>query len=330
MSSQTALADLLASLGQPAAPARAARPCDDPFCASIAAACGWQPVEHQTQPVDTAKLLRDQPAPATVPLAMPPSTVALMRDVLADLDASRPRSQQTTLGPSELGTPCQRQLAYKLAGAPRQLPDARPPWAPMQGTAIHVLMDEALRAHNAALGRQRWVTEERLHIDTEISGSGDAYDTDHDMVVDWKYVGTTALRELRRRNIPNHELVKPDYRVQAHLYGYGHERAGRTPRWVRLVFLSRSHDYDASAEWTERYDPAVAIAALDRYYATQDLIATLPLATNPALWAAVPAAPGDKTCDWCPFRRSGGPADATGCPGNTQDKVDKQLNGLVA
>ncbi len=267
-----------------------------------------------------------QPIPAAGP---PASTVALMRDVLADLDASRPRSMQTALGPSELGTPCQRQLAMKLAGIPRQLPDSRPPWAPMQGTAIHGLMEEALHAHNAKLGYPRWVVEERLHMDDEISGSGDAFDVDNCMVVDWKYVGVTTLREVKRKTVPNELLVKPEYRVQPHLYGYGHERAGRTVHWVRLVFLARSHNYDDSAEWTERYDPDIAIKALDRYYATQDLIANLRVADQPDLWDLVPAAPG-KPCDWCPFRRLGGPADGTGCPGNTQSKIDKQTAGLIA
>jgi len=215
----------------------------------------------------------------------------------------------------------------KLAGIPRRPADKRPPWAPMQGTAIHALMEEALRYHNARLGRQRWVIEERLQIDAEIAGHGDAYDTDTGTVVDWKYVGTTALRDLRR-NVPNEQLVKPDYRVQAHLYGYGHERAGRQVRWVRLVFLARSHDFDQSAEWTERYNPEIAIRALDRYYATQDLIRNLDLANQPALWAAVPAVVSDATCSWCPFRRPG-PADATGCPGNTDQVANKQLRGLL-
>ncbi|HLU44561.1 MAG TPA: hypothetical protein VKZ67_06015, partial [Natronosporangium sp.] len=238
-------------------------------------------------PAPTPAMLRRH-QPAATP---PPSTVAEMRDVLTSLDASRPRSRQTTLGPSELGTPCQRQIAMKLAGVPRQLPDHRPPWAPMQGTAVHGLMEEALRFHNQQLGRERWVVEERLRIDHEISGSGDAYDLDHQMVVDWKYVGTTALRKVKRSTVPNHDLVSPDYRVQAHLYGYGHARAGRPVKWVRLVFLARSHNYDDSAEWTEAYQPEIAIAALDRYYATQDLIGPhgLHLAANPGLWPAVPA-----------------------------------------
>ena len=259
----------------------------------------------------------------------PPSTVEQMRSVLTDLDASRARSQQTTLGPSELGTPCQRQIAMKLAGLPRQLPDKRPPWAPMQGTAIHGLMEEALRLHNKQLGYDRWVIEETLQIDDDITGHGDAYDNDHQMVVDWKHTGSTALKKVKRKTVPIEELVSSTYRVQAHLYGWGHAKAGRDVQWVRLVLLARSHDYDESAEWTEAYRPEVAIRAIDRYYATHELLAALDLASNPTLWAVVPSAPSDDACAWCVFRRLGGPADATGCPGNLNDKIDKQVRGLI-
>lgn len=346
--SDTELSALMADLGltPAAAPIKTPRPCDDPFCTGTTA-CGWAPAEHIIRPqggrtiTATAGAATASAPPPTV--AGPPvSTVAEMRDVLTALDANRPRSQQTSLGPSELGTPCQRQIAMKLAGLPRQPEDKRPPWAPMQGTAMHVLMEEALRFHNAQLGRERWIVEERLVIDPglpgidsdrpgvdPICGHGDAFDTDTGTVVDWKYVGVTTLREVKRKTIPNEQLVKPDYRVQAHLYGYGHERAGREVRWVRLVFLARSHDYADSAEWTERYDPDIAIRAIARYYATLDLIANLALDRNPTLWAATPAAPG-KSCDWCEFRRPGGPADGTGCPGNTDEKIAKQTAGLIA
>ncbi|WP_194821275.1 hypothetical protein [Micromonospora sp. S-DT3-3-22] len=284
-----------------------------------------------------ASLRIDEPAVAPVPSGPPPSTVDEMREVLTQLDSSRPRSQQTRLGPSELGTPCQRQIAMKLVGVARQPEDKRPPWAPMQGTAVHGLMEEALRFHNAQLGRQRWLIEEKLTVDPglpdvdPITGHGDAYDLDAQMVVDWKYTGVTALRAVKRKTVPNDQLVKPEYRVQAHLYGRGHERAGRPVRYVRLVFLARSHDYADSAEWTEEYRPDIAEWAVDRFYATHDLIGVngLNLAANPELWPAVPATPG-KACDWCPFRRVGGPADATGCPGDTDQKITSQLRGLVA
>ncbi|NIL59705.1 hypothetical protein [Salinispora arenicola] len=291
---------------------------------------------------ELAALISDLRAPSTagpaaaVACGPPPSTVDEMRDVLADLDASRPRSRQTRLGPSELGTPCQRQIAMKLAGIVRQPEDKRPPWAPMQGTAMHGLMEEALRFHNQQLGRQRWLIEEQLVVDPglpgvePITGHGDAFDQVHATVVDWKYVGVTQLRKVKRKTVPNEQLVKPEYRVQAHLYGRGHERAGRDVRYVRLVFLARSHDYSDSAEWTEQYRPDIAEWAVDRYFATHDLIGPhgLDLAADPDRWDLVPAAPGD-ACDWCPFRRVGGPADITGCPGNTDQKITKQLSGLI-
>lgn len=316
--SDAELAALLADLTTPSAPADHAT-----ANARQALVAGGFTIIEEPPAVEAA------PSPRVIPDGPPPSTVALMRDVLSDLDANRPRSKQTRIGPSELGTPCQRQLAMKLGGVPRQLPDSRPPWAPMQGTAVHGLMEEALQLHNQQLGYQRWVIEERLHMDDEISGSGDAFDLDLGMVVDWKFVGTTALRDVKRKTIPNHQLVKQEYRIQAHLYGYGHERAGRDVRWVRLVFLARSHQYDDSAEWTEAYNPNIAINALTRYYATQDLITALDVAGQPANWDLVPAEPG-KACDWCPFRRQGGPADGTGCPGNTQSKIDKVTAGLIA
>lgn len=264
----------------------------------------------------------------------PTSTVETMREVLTGLDAGRPRSRQTSLGPSELGTPCTRQIAMKLAGIPRKLPDQRPPWAPMQGTAIHSLMEEALRHHNETLGRQRWLIEERLEIALDyqggIYGHGDAYDLDHDMVVDWKYVGSTALKKAKRKSVPNEELISPTYRVQAHLYGYGHWKAGRDVKWVRLVLLARSHNYDDSAEWTEPYDKSIAVEAINRYYNVLDMLKALPLQDNPVLWDIVPAEPSEDNCAWCPFRRIGGPANGTGCPGNTESKIDKQVSGLIA
>jgi hypothetical protein len=194
-------------------------------------------------PVDTppATGRAEQPAlPTLVAGEIPPSTLDEMRDALQRHENSRPRSVQKTLGPSELGTPCDRQVALKLAGVQRH--ERGLPWAPMCGTAVHGLMEEVLRAENERLGRERWIIEQQVQLDDELSGHGDAYDTDWGMVVDWKYTGTTARRKASRRTVPNHELVSPDYRIQAHLYGLGHRNAGRDVRYVRLVLLARSHD----------------------------------------------------------------------------------------
>jgi hypothetical protein len=254
------------------------------------------------------------------PPTPPPSTLDEIAGALMRYEASRPRTVQTTLGPSELGTPCSRQIAMKLAGVQRH--ERGLPWAPMCGTAVHSLMEDVLTRENERLGRQRWVIEETVHLDDELTGHGDAYDTDHALVIDWKYTGTTARRKAARKSIPNDQLVSAEYRVQAHLYGLGHENAGRPVTHVRLVMLARSHDYGESVEWTEAYRPDIAIDAMTRFYAIRDRVINNDMATHPERLADIEATPGE-ACKWCPFRRlpvPGGPdVDATGCVGDLAD-----------
>jgi hypothetical protein len=254
------------------------------------------------------------------PAVPPPSTLVEIEAALARYEASRPRSVQRTLGPSELGTPCRRQMALKLAGVERHERGGLP-WAPMCGTAVHSLMESVLEAENARLGRPRWVIEETVQLDDELKGHGDAYDSDHALVIDWKYTGTTARRKASRKTVANADLMSPEYRVQAHLYGLGHENAGRPVRFVRVVMLARSHDFRESVEWTEEYRPDIALDAMTRFYATRDQVVNLDGATHPERLAAIEATPGD-ACKWCPFQRPGAEVDATGCVGNTAASTD--------
>jgi hypothetical protein len=264
--------------------------------------------------------LRSAPAARPPASGPPPSTLDEIEGALARYESSRPRSVQRTLGPSELGTPCRRQIALKLAGVQRHERGGLP-WAPMCGTAVHSLMESVLEAENERLGRPRWIIEETVHLDDELKGHGDAFDTDHGLVVDWKYTGTTARRKARRRNVPNAELVSTEYRVQAHLYGLGHANAGRDVRYVRLVMLARSHDFRESVEWTEEYDERIAVDAMTRFYATRDEMTNMDGARFPERLAAIEATPGE-ACKWCPFQRPGPEVDATGCAGNTGASMD--------
>ncbi len=256
----------------------------------------------------------------------PPSTLDEVHDMLMRFESSRPRTVQKTLGPSELGTPCDRQIALKLAGVKRH--ERGLPWAPMCGTAVHELMEKVLRAENERLGRERWIVEQQVQLDDELSGHGDAYDTDWGMVVDWKYAGTTARRKASRRTVPNAELVSPEYRTQAHLYGLGHRNAGRDVRFVRLVFLARSHDFTESVEWTEQYDERIAVDAMMRFYGIRDRVLALNAGMHPDSLKLIEAAPGD-ACKWCPFQRvtppGGAIVDATGCAGNTEARANVEL-----
>jgi hypothetical protein len=274
--------------------------------------------------------------------AGPPSTVGELRQVLIDFEANRPRSMQKALGPSELGTPCQQQIARKLAGAPRR-PITEPTWAPFQGTAVHASMEDVVAFWNTSLGRERWLAEDRLTVVgaqndpagdpflPAIEGNGDAFDLDHGMVVDWKYVGTTALNKLRaakRALKPTREQVSQEYRVQAHLYGMGHANKGREVRHVRLVLLARSWKYDDSDEWTEPYDERIAQWAVDRYYDVVTRVAELDLIGHPDQITTVPASPSKDACHWCPFARGGQPSTFDGCAGH-QTNPSRFGDGLV-
>lgn len=255
----------------------------------------------------------------------PASTIAALRDILVDFETNSARSLQVAPGPSELAVGCDRRLAYRVMATPER-PDGRVKWAPMLGTAAHAMLASALERDNEQLGRERWLIEQRVFPDPAIGGSCDAYDTDIDTVVDWKLVGPTRLDHYRRRG------PGPQYEGQIQLYGRGWQRAGRTPRWVRIVFLARGANYDDAYEWTAPYSRRAAEAVMDRFYRVLNLTADLKLADNPALWAAVPASPGDD-CRFCPYLQRGKPAaDHNGCPGDVAADARREqrfTDGLI-
>lgn len=248
-----------------------------------------------------------------------PSTVLEVRQALIDYEATRPRSLQVALGPSEIGAPCAQQVARKLRDNTKP-PAQEPAWAPWQGTQVHRGMDDLIDFMNEvyildrpAFAGRRYERNTRVMVDPDLwlSGELDAYDNDHDMVIDWKHVGETALKALRTaraKGLPLDQQVDQTYRVQAHLYGYGQQLAGRPVKFVRLVFLARSWKFDDSEEWTEPYDPLVARWAINRYERIAEHVAD----GKPVM--DITAAPSSK-CWWCPFRRPGQASDESGCAG---------------
>lgn len=192
-----------------------------------------------------------------------PSTV--YNDLLAIVEAAiinQPRSLQLTIGPSEIGNPCDRCLAHKLAGTP-EAPEVG--WLPFIGTCVHEALENILLRHEntrATLGMPgRFLAENRVtvgHIGQPISGSTDLFDTHSGTVIDWKIVGTTTLKTVRAHG------AKPQYRKQAHLYGKGWEDAGYTVKSVLVAFLPRNAiSLRQGRTWQEPYDRTVADAALE-------------------------------------------------------------------
>jgi hypothetical protein len=162
---------------------------------------------------------------------------------------------QKVIGPSEIGSECDRCLGHKLAGTPKRQ-DAD--WQPYVGVAVHAQLERIFLANPAS----RWVSEERVmvgHIDgAEIWGTCDLFDHTELCVVDFKTASKTQLQSAKA-NGPSRQ-----YQIQAHLYGRGWQLYGFTPRTVSLCFLPRDGMLHQTFWWSEPYDEQIAVAALKR------------------------------------------------------------------
>lgn len=183
-------------------------------------------------------------------------------DLRAVIDAAirnQPRSLQTRIGPSEIGTPCAACLVCKLAGVPRHEPDL--PWLSWVGSAVHAALETVFAADP-----DRWLVEQQVTVGTiggePITGHADLYDLHTGSVIDWKVVGASTLTAVRRHGLA---AAKPGYDVQRHLYGVGFEAQGLPVNDVVVVFLPRNHpSIDALHIDAAPFDRDVAARAMDR------------------------------------------------------------------
>lgn len=244
--------------------------------------------------------------------------------VIEDAITNHPRSLQRRIGPSEIGHPCDRRIAYKLAGAP-EINQGRIPWKPTIGTSVHAWLDETFSVANTkrddydATGG-RYLCEVRVNVGEilgeAVTGSSDLFVDG--TVVDWKIVGDEPLRRYRK-NGPGQQ-----YRIQGHLYGRGQQRAGRDVHTVSVMFLPRNQELRQAYFWSEPYDEQIAIQALDRV----EGIAKLAQALGPA--AAGMLRPTEAYCSGCPFFRPGSTNPAEGCPGViTPRDPSKEFTGIL-
>lgn len=252
-----------------------------------------------------ATLLPD--LPPTPPSAPGSAFKAELIGMLRDHSASKPRTKQAALGPSEIGHPCDRKLAYGLVREPRcnTAGDTLPA---LVGTAAHTEMEALLRDHNARCG-PRWLIEQRVYPAPGFGGSMDAYDMRDAAVLDWKFPGATTMTKVRKDRDPG--VI---YRTQAHLYGLGAENMGLSPKLVRIVFLPRAGFSTGAFVWEAPYDRTIAQAALDRMWATMTMAYDLRVEDHPDRYSLFPVTP--HMCEYCPFyaARPTGPYQCDGEP----------------
>lgn len=233
-----------------------------------------------------------------------------LTNIITTHDNDRPRSQQTTIGPSGAGEPCTRKLAYMLNQHPGTGTSNSDPLPAILGTAAHMWMAEALAADNQRNGVPRWIIEHTVPIQPPLvpKGSFDAYFIPTRTVMDWKFPGSTKFKEYTK-NGPGDV-----YRKQAHLYGFGCEEAGLPVEEVAIVFMSRAGTLSGMHVWSEPYDRSVAEEALDRVSRVHMISLELDVARHPENFREFPKSPGD-ACRYCPWLNPG-PDTGVTCPGD--------------
>lgn len=254
-----------------------------------------------------------------------------LRDIILAMIRERiknhPRSLQKRIGPSEIGHPCDRWMAYKLNDTP-EMPREKDNWRPTVGTFVHAGLAEWFEAYNdvmkALVGHDFWLIEGRVnvgHVDNgdgyDVYGSGDLYSVAYRAVVDWKIVGKSTLDEVRRKEDPGDQ-----YRIQVQSYGSGWVERGHDVDDVIVFYLPASGALSQSIMWHQPYDPTVSVAAIDRVNQIQGAVDQLgdnvPLAMEPTAHYC------DTRCEW--FK-----ANITdlrrGCPG--VDVKPRGLNNLL-
>ena len=245
---------------------------------------------------------------------------SLLRDELLWLIGiaikSHPRGLQVEVGPSEIGTPCNRKLGHKLNNTEALRHNVS--WRPIIGVAVHQWLAERFTEANEGLTFARYLVETRLDCGeinkVPLIGSSDLFDRVTQTVVDWKVVGKTTLDEARRHG-PSEQ-----YRTQAHLYGRGFTRRGLDVSRVAIMYLPNSDELTASVYWSEPYSETIAVAALDRATA---IAYAMQVAGAAEVLPHLPTA--DDYCSRCPWFFPGATDLRRSCPGDSSYRAGTDL-----
>lgn len=218
------------------------------------------------------------------------------------------RSAQRTLGPSEAGSPCDRQIAMKLMNVTPVNPQEG--WAPFVGTSVHAELAKMFEWANGA-NSGRYVTEMRVQFGSPYVpyGTLDLLDRVLFMVDDHKLMGRYSLDKLIR------EGPSETYRVQLQIYALGAVLAGEKVREVALIAWPRQESsLDKLYVHVEPFDRKVAEAALARVERIAREVFDLGQGPYSQLEVAQRMPAGDD-CKWCPFYLPKDKGFTRGCPG---------------
>lgn len=223
-----------------------------------------------------------------------------LRELLWNTSATHPRSQQSSIGPSQLGLACSRQIGYQIAGtAPVNF--SVEPMPSLVGTGMHFWLADVFR-RQAPPGR--YLVEHSVTY-RGVSGTLDLYDRRTASVIDWKFPRRATVRRTLSEGPPRH------YLWQLQTYAAGLQSDGEAPARVAVVYVPVDGSLTDVAAWSYPVNTAQADDAIDRLETVRRELAA---AEHPG---ALPAQPS-RLCPWCPYQRPGWTGDLdTACPGQT-------------
>lgn len=234
-----------------------------------------------------------------------------LRRVVHEHAARNPRSLQVHLGPSELGSICDRQVAGKFAGLPHTNHVADP-WPSVVGTAVHAWLADAFAGDNTRHGL-RWVPERRVIPHPDHAGTADLYDGQELAVVDHKCLGESSMAKVRSKAGPPIR-----YQVQLLLYGKGYRNLGLPVRRVALAAYPRTAstldglyvwEREARPDDDELLEEVFKLTRIRRQWGAE-------IQSGQMTLNDVPARPDSDECYFCPFYRPQSARDnGPGCPG---------------
>lgn len=215
----------------------------------------------------------------------------------------RGRSAQAHLGPSEIGSECDRKLVFKLKGFTATAHGGGPKWPAIVGTGVHTWMESMSQWLDGERGR--FLIEHHVTIiEDELEGTLDLYDRMRKRVIDWK---APSMRAVRKYKI---EGVGQQYYIQGQLYALGLAMQGETPKDIAIVMVPRDAASIEQGIHVEVFDykPSVAREAVDKFKRLRDLALTVGSALE------VDSKPSS-LCTYCSFYS---PGVAGACDGTTR------------
>lgn len=196
-------------------------------------------------------------------------------------EQNRPRTLQTAVGCSALGTPCDRQLAFRINGS-QPVRARETSWVATIGISVHAYLETIFSAGD------RWLSEVPVkvtHGSVSIPGTVDLYDKETKTVVDFKVVADTTLSNARAGR------VSDQYLTQVNLYALGLHQLGHPVDNVAIFFLPKTKELSAGVFFERPVDKTLTVLALQRYAAIKIALDNNAKVTD--------FAPTNAPCDWC-------------------------------